>query len=399
MLEVNEFLVLDYVRDHGSTTRAEIGRALGLSPASVSRIVRRLGADGMIGEAPSESTPSGRPSSVITFRRDAGAVIGVDLGGTRCQGVLADLSGTVLASTLRPTHGSGDAFGALRASIRAMTREAARRDTPVVALAVGVPGIVDASSATVREAPHVGWNGYPVAERLSSLVSVPFVIENDVNLAAIAHAWRGSGRQVDDFVTLSIGTGIGAAIVSGGRLLSGGHNVAGEVSYLIVRREQIRRRVVGSLGAFEAVASGPGIAAHARELLANGRPSELQGDEVTPERVIMAAEAGDALAREVVDVLLDDLAVALVAFACTVDPELVILDGGLGRSLEPWIEALQERIRPSLPAVPRIVVSELGRDATVLGAVAAALQLARRRAAPPSVQESLAVGGVSGLAG
>src|SRR3954470_24080051 len=290
MFEVNEFLVLDFVREHDPTTRTDIARELGLSPASVSRIVGRLTRDGLVAEAGTLRSPGGRPRGVISFRRDAGAVIAVDLGGTRCHGALADLSGTVLAEELAPTRAAGAPFGPLARTIAAIQAEADRREVPVVALAVGVPGIVDPDSGTVRDAPYVDWQDFPVVDRLTDVVDVPFVVDNDVNLAALAHAWRGDGRLVRDFVTLSVGTGTGAAIVSGGRLLQGAHNVAGEVAYLVVRREMLGRPIRDGLGAFEGVASGPGIATRARRLVEAGSESVLGRVEITPEAIFHAAD-------------------------------------------------------------------------------------------------------------
>ncbi len=395
MLAVNEFLVLDFVRDHDSTTQTDIARALGLSPASVSRIIGRLRSDGLVVESGTQRSRGGRPRALVSFRRDAGAVIAVDLGGTRCHAALADLAGTVLTEDLRPTRSAGDSFATLLASIEAMRGEAVRRALPVVALAVGVPGILDPEAGRARDAPYVGWDDFPVVEGLAQALDIPFVVDNDVNLAALAHAWRGDGRLVDHFVTLSVGTGTGAAIVSDGRLLQGRHNAAGEVAYLVVRREHLAWPISHGLGAFESFASGPGIAARARELIAAGQPSSVAGHEITPEAVLAAAADGDSTARRVVEELLDDLAMAIVALVCTVDPELVILEGGLGRSLGPYLDALVARITPSVPSAPRIVISSLGRDATVIGAVAAALELARRRTAPAAVLGAFSMSGVA----
>jgi predicted NBD/HSP70 family sugar kinase len=399
MLEVNEFLVLDYVREHDPTSQTDVARALGLSAASVSRIVGRLRADGLVADAGTQRSSGGRPRALVSFRRDAGAVVAVDLGGTRCHVALADLAGTILMEEVRPTHSAGDAFSTLVAGIDSMRREAEVRGMPVVALAVGVPGILDPESGLARDAPYVGWDDFPVVERLARAVEIPFVVDNDVNLAALAHAWRGDGRRIDNFVTLSVGTGTGAAIVSGGRLLQGHHNGAGEVGYLVVRRELLGQPITAGLGAFESRASGPGIAARARELVISGHSSSLMPDQITPEAVLSAAAEGDQLARSVVDELIDDLAMAIVALASTVDPELIILDGGLGRSLGPYLDLLLARVAPSVPSAPRIVISSLDHEATVIGAVAAALELARRRAAPASVLGAFSLSGVAGHAG
>lgn len=380
MLEVNELLVLDYVREHDPTSRTQIVRDLGLSAASVSRIVGRLRRDGLVNESGTQRSDGGRPRTAISFRRDAGAVIAVDLGGTRCHAALADLAGTVLFEDIRPTHSGGDAFSTLVEGIAVVRGEADRREMPVVAMAVGVPAILDPESGVARDAPYVGWHDFPIVRRLGEVVDIPFVVENDVNLAALAHAWRGVARHVDDFVTLSIGTGTGAAIVSGGRLIKGRHNAAGEVAYLVTGIDRPTGAADQGLGPYEAFVSGPGIAARAAELVGAGGASTVASAEITPEAVIDAARTGDALARQVVDELLDQVALAIVAIVTVVDPELVILDGGLGRALEPYVEALDARVDPKVPAAPRIVASQLGKDATVTGAVAAALELARRPA-------------------
>jgi glucokinase len=252
MLEVNEFLVLDYVREHDPTSRTEIARDLGLSPASVGRIVSRLRQDGLVADVGASRSSGGRPRAIISYRRDAGAVIAVDLGGTRCHSALADLSGAMLAEDVRLTHSTGDAFTTLVEAIELMQREAQRRRVPVVALAVGVPGILDPQDGIARDAPYLVWDGFPVVDRLGAAIGIPFVVDNDVNLAALAHAWRGDGRRSDHFVTLSVGTGTGAAVVTDGRLLQGRHNAAGELGYLVVRRELLGRPITAGLGAFEA---------------------------------------------------------------------------------------------------------------------------------------------------
>src|SRR6185312_16948159 len=267
-----------------------------------------------------------------------------DLGGTRCQAALADLAGTVLARDVRPTRAQGDALSTLVAAIEAMRHEAARLDVPVVAMAIGVPGILDPETGAARDAPYVDWDDFPVVARLAQTIDIPFVVDNDVNLAALAHAWRGDGRLVDDFVTFSVGTGTGAAIVSDGRLLKGRHNAAGELGNLVVRRELLSRPITAGLGAFESTASGPGLAARATELIGAGRPSSLADAAITPEAVLAAAAAGDETALRAVRELLDDLAMAIVALICVVDPDRVILEGGIGRSLEPYLGELVARI-------------------------------------------------------
>jgi glucokinase len=213
---------------------------------------------------------------------------------------------------------------------------------------------------------------------------VPFAVDNDVKLAALAQAWRGPGRGVKDFATISIGTGIGAAIVANGELLRGGSNAAGEVGYLIIDRQQLSERRADWLGGLERRISGPAIAGRARELLL-AHPAEAGGLEpstISSEEILAAALEGHPLASRLVDEVLETLLVALIALTVTTDPAVIILDGGVGRSLEPYLERLSAALAEQLPWSPRLDVSRLGPNATVVGAIATALWLDRQRRVP-----------------
>jgi glucokinase len=394
MLEVNEFLVLDLVRDRGETTRPEIARELGLSASSVSRIVGRLIRSGLIAESAGSTEVPGRPRARIVFNHRAGCVIGVDLGGTKCQAALADLSGTILHEIRRPTHGDAEPYPTLLGAIRDLLAEAHRRGLPVLSVAVGVPAILDAASGVAVSGPNVQWEDFAIVPRLAADVGVPVIVENDVNLAALAHAWRGDGRRASDFVTISIGTGIGAAVVANGRLVKGRRNGAGEIGYLTLSASRLHRPLAGGVGDFEERASGPGIARRAAERLASSsQPSRLRSTEVTPAAVFRAAAHGDEVAQQVIEETLDDVALALIAVASLLDPEVIIIDGSVGRSLEPYLDRLSQRITARLWSAPRLAVSSLGSDSTVIGAVAAALQSVRRKAAPSSLFGVFDMGG------
>lgn len=409
MLEVNEFLVLDFIRDHGTTTRPEVGSALGLSDSSVSRIVGRLLKSGLVAESQGQATTAGRPRNVISFNHQAGAVLAVDLGGTSCHGALADLAGTSLWEDVRPTQGPGGAFGALSATISALQTEAFARGLRVEAVAVAIPAILDPETGKAVGGPAVDWQEFEIVGSLRDTLEAPFLVENDANLAALAHAWRGDARGLRDFVTVVMGAGIGAAIVANGRLVKGRHNAAGELGYLLTSREQLHTLRLGSAsevgerpggyGGLEKVAAGPSIASRARALIESGAATSLSGQPVTPELIFAAAAEGDWVAREVVDELLDYTALALAAVTAIVDPELIILDGTVGRALKPYLADLSGRLTGRLVSTPRLCVSGLGPNATVIGATAAALQLARERTAPSALFGAFTVSGRVGRDG
>jgi glucokinase len=395
MLEVNEFLVLDYVRERQRSSRPEIGHALDLSPASVSRIVGRLLRSGLVVEEGRSQSDGGRPAAVVSFNRRAGAVIAIDLGATVCHGALADLAGDLLHQEILPTREHGAAFPALVATFDALTREAARQEVPVTALAVGVPAMLDPETGLGIAGPSVEWEAFEIVTSLSAHVSIPFVVENDVNLAALAHAWRGDGRQVDDFFTLYLGAGVGGAVVANGSLVKGRHNGGGEVGYLILDPADSRRPPGGSVDGVEAVISTGGLLGRARELAGPDSRRWGSADRPVPiEELFQAAADRDPIAAAVIDGLLDHVSLVLLAVGAIVDPALVVLDGPVGRALEPYVPGLAARLEQRLPRPPRLVVSSLHGDATLLGAVAAALQLARRRSAPSALFGDFSFSGV-----
>jgi glucokinase len=214
---------------------------------------------------------------------------------------------------------------------------------------------------------------------LSDRVRVPFVVDNDVNLAALGHAWRGDARGVRDFAVVNLGTGIGAAVVADERLLRGHASSAGEIGFMVLEREGLRAARVDDLGAFETMASGPALARIAERVLASSRRSSALREQrpLTPARVFVAAEAGDRVAREVVDAMVDHVAMAIIALGSVTDPDVVVLDGAVGRALDPYAGTIQGLVDRHLATPPRIVVSSLREGATALGAVAAALDLSR----------------------
>jgi predicted NBD/HSP70 family sugar kinase len=378
MLQINEQLVLDFVHDRGQTSRTEIAAGLGLSAATVSRIVRRLAAVGYVREEPGAST-GGRPRTAVAFNARSGCVIGIDLGGTKCHGVLADLNGGVLAEDMRPTNQDVGPFTTLVEIIEHLSTAPERGATPVTGLAVGVPAIIDPTSGVAIGGPNVRWQGFPIVSALSERVHIPFIVDNDVNLAALGHAWRGDARGVRDFAVVNLGTGIGAAVVADGRLLRGHASSAGEIGFMVLERAGLRDGRTGDLGAFETMASGPALARIAEQVLASssGRSALREHRPPTPAQVFAAAEAGDRVARTVVDAMVDHVAMALIALGSVTDPDVVILDGAVGRALAPYAGTIQALVDRHLATAPRIIVSSLREGATALGAVAAALDLSR----------------------
>ena len=204
-------------------------------------------------------------------------------------------------------------------------------------------------------------------EALRDQLGPRFVVENDVKLATLGEQAHGQGKGISNFALVSIGTGIGMGIVIDGRLYRGSRGAAGEIGYLPLGEPEGKAT---SRGWLESVAAADGVVANARRLGVKGP--------LTAKQLFEAAREGDATAKEVVRVEAEHLARAVAAVTSVIDPELVILGGGIGGNGDLLIKPIEKRLRALLrvPA-PRIVVSALGDDAVVLGALATALATAR----------------------
>src|SRR3984957_5859358 len=216
--ELNTFLVLDAIRSRGQATRRELGTDLSLSAASVSRIVKRLLMAGLIAEEPGAGAVRGRTPTVLRFVGAAGGVIAVDLGGTRCHGALADLAGTPVAEDFRPTGEGSSAAAALLDCMAALRASPQARALPVRAVVVGIPALIDPRTGLATAGPNAHWQDFALMGILARSLPEPFEVDNDANLSALGQAWRGAGRGVHSFVTMSLGTGIGGGIVIDGHL-------------------------------------------------------------------------------------------------------------------------------------------------------------------------------------
>jgi glucokinase len=376
--ELNTFLVLDAIRSRGHVTRRELGTELGLSDASVSRIVKRLLAAGLIAQQRGAGAARGRIPDVLRFVEPPGGVIAVDLGGTRCHGALADLAGGVVAEDFRPAGEGSAAVGALVSCIAALEARATELAMPVRAAVVGIPALIDPASGLATAGPNVHWHGLDLLGMLRGQLRLPFEVDNDVSLGALGQAWRGAGRGAHSFVLISLGTGIGGAVVIDGHLIRGRHNAAGEVAFFPVGRGGEGHRV-----GFEDVASGTALRARAAELIADGEPSPLSGG-YTVADIFTAARAGDQVGVQVVDELIGHVAATITGATALVDPERIILDGSIGRAIEPWLDDLRSAVAAGVFRPPDLVISTLGPDATVLGAIARALAIVAELDQPPA---------------
>jgi glucokinase len=317
-------------------------------------------------------------------------VLGADIGGTKLAAGVVAPDGTVLSHVTEPTDlslGPDGVLDALAALCRRAVAEAGVDVASVAGLGIACGGPLDPETGIVHSPPNLpGWDDVPVRDRLAeALRGLPAWIDNDATAGALAE-WRfGAGRGCSDMVYLTISTGIGGGVVSGGRLLRGATGNGAELGHVSVRYDGWPC-ICGRRGCPEAFASGTNIARRAREALANGEASALPPD-ATAEDVAAAAEAGDAVARRVWDETTEVLGELVASILNAWDPQLVVLGGGVTDAGDSLIVPIRERalrlaLSPATRASARIERAALGQGLGVVAAAAVALeQLGARGAA------------------
>ncbi|MDB4894882.1 MAG: family transcriptional regulator, partial [Firmicutes bacterium] len=238
-------------------------------------------------------------------------------------------------------------------------------------IGLGVAGVTNLAEGVVSLAPGLGWTNFPLGSKLEERFRLPVYLDNDVNTILLGERWFGAARDASTALCVAIGTGIGAAVLLGGQVYRGANEAAGEIGYFVTDQKALDQAPTspGSFGWLEALAAGPGIAR---------RGSEALGREVQAPEVMRLATAGEPKAEAVVAETARHLGIALANMACLLNPELIILTGGVMRSGQVLLQAIQEIVAHLAPYPPRIVLSELKEQAGVLGAVALVLEAARR---------------------
>jgi predicted NBD/HSP70 family sugar kinase len=371
---INERTLLDLIHRHGPISRAQAARVSGLSKPTVSLALTGLLDSRLVREVGRARGERGPSALLYELNPGAGWVVGIDVGRKWVRAAIADITGTIVArrDERAKVSSAKTLIGQIGGIARRLAGDAGVRWDQVTHAVLGSPGVFDPVHGYVAMAPNLpGWGRSGIVEAVREELGTNVNFENDVNLAALAERADGLGRNVESFVFLSVGTGVGMALVIDGRLYRGAHGAAGEVAYMPLGMGDPHDPANRRRGAFEESAAAAGVIRIARGL--GMRPP------LTPERIFMAARRGNAVAKRVVEAEAARLALAIATVTPVLDPELVILGGGIGRNGDLLLEPIERELRQLLPFRPRVAVSALGEDAVLRGAVATALEVARER--------------------
>jgi len=310
-------------------------------------------------------------------------IIGVDLGGTQIRAALGDSRGRLLRRVTRPTLAQ-EGFQAVLRRIKEAIHQAMQgtpRDS-IAAIAIGAPGPLDPWEGVILAAPNLpGCKDVPLKKLIAEEFGLPTLVSNDANVAALAEQRFGAGKGLSDLIYITVSTGIGGGIITGGRLLLGAKGLAAEVGHMTLEPHGPRCNC-GNVGCLEALASGPAIARRAVERIKEGVGSlivdlvEGHLERVTAREVNLAAQQGDQLAISVFREAGFYIGVGVVNLLHLFNPAMVIIGGSVAKAgpllFEPIRDTVRERVQPHF-LVP-IVPAALGDDVGLLGAIALALE-------------------------
>ncbi len=369
--EMNRLKVLEVVRERRAVSRAEIASVTGLARSTVSTLVGELQDAGLVVEREdtrSEGTSTGRPPLMLSLDPGAGAVIGIQFDHDFVRVAIADLSLTLLAEGVRDGDVDNNASAGIDTAaelVDALLAEAGVQRDRLIGAGVALSGPIDSETGQISSTTILpGWVGVDVATLLSERLGVSVNVENDANLGALAESALGAGRGASEMLYAMLSSGIGGALILGGRLYRGAHGTAGEIGHVSVDDQGHMCRC-GNRGCLETLVGAGALI----ELLRRSH-----GDELTIEQMVTLARSGDPGAQRVIADAGHAVGRVAAALCNEFNPERIVIGGELALAGEALLGPLEEAVRRfALPAATSdltVVPGALGDRAELMGALA-----------------------------
>jgi glucokinase len=314
--------------------------------------------------------------------------IGIDVGGTNIKFGLVDNNGQTLAHHSIPTQqdkGAEDACRRMTDAVEHLIREGSVRRNDVLRAGLATPGPMDiAKGMILRPGNLPGWWDFPIRDRVSHHIRLPVTFANDANAAAYGEFWAGAGKQYHSLVFLTLGTGVGGGIIIGDTLIEGEHSCGSECGHILINpAPDAPMDSLGKRGSLESYGNASALVDRAMAAIASGAATSLAkrraaGEELTPLIIDQEAERGDDVARNAIMETAYWLAIGIVSFIHTIDPDAVLIGGAMtfggndtdvGRA---FLQRIRDEVRPRilepLRDAVRIEFASLGGDAGYIGA-------------------------------
>ena len=373
--DINRRIVLNYVRDRGPISRAEIARQTALQRSTVSTLVDSLIIEGLIEEMGMGHSTGGRCPTLYKLNTEGAAALGIDIAPTRTTIATSNLAGCVLERVVFDTDPDFEKTiaRATDAACKLLEQSTGRID----GIGISLPGLVDPSNGRLLYIPYFNWRDLDIGQRIASATGMDVTIDNDANAAALAELWFGQPEvsEARDFIMVFIAEGVGTGIIFDRQIYRGRDGAGGEFGHMIIGERATVPCSCGSYNCWEAFASGR--AAIARYLEVNGKTEEA--GEMNFAQLIDLALSGDEAAKAVLSETAYYLGVGISNLIIGFSPDVIIVGGAITRA---WTlvsnklsETVERSMRRNLQPV-RIIASTIGDHASLMGALS--LVLAKR---------------------
>jgi len=387
LVDTAEAEVMRALRRQGRISRAEISSMTGWSKAKASQEIRSLVDKGYLVEVGEGASQGGRKPRLLRINNQLGYMVGVDIGATSIDVALADVTGKIIQRGSRVDDVKNRPeilLGNCIELINELTAAQGCVADQILGIGIGVPGPVDFARGVLVAPPLMpGWENFPIRSFFKeAFPSAYVVVDNDVNIMALGEQRAGDAMGVDHFIFIKIGTGIGAGIISNGKIHRGSDGCAGDIGHICVDKEG-PLCACGNKGCLEAMAAGPAITARAMDAVQNGtslilsQMRDVNGGILRPEDVNAACQKGDQAALDIIRAsgqMIGDVLATLVNFF---NPSHIFISGGIANFGNHLLVAIRRAVlHRSLPLATThlsIKFSTMGSDAGVTGAIALAL--------------------------
>ena len=373
---INRSHILNVIKAHGPIGRADIARRTGLSPATITSISAKLISQNLVLEKSPGDSSGGRPPILLVINPRGGYVVGIKLTETHAICALTDLEALVIAKSSLPLSGHDPlkVVDNLTQMVLSFIREQRIAKKQLLGVGIGLAGIVDAENGILRQSPIYGWDNVPLRDMLQSKLHIPVYIENDVNTLTLTERWFGHGQEVDNFLTVTVGRGIGLGIVANGQFYRGQTGGAGEFGHTTINPDG-PLCACGKYGCLEAYVGDPGLIRTAQEAYERG---ELSAPIQNLDELLSLARAGDPAAIRIFDQAGRILGIGVANLINLFNPKKIIISGEGTREGDflflPMQESIRQNTMPGLFDPNTIVIAPWGDDAWARGAAGLVLR-------------------------
>lgn len=371
MKSVNKTTILNQIRLSGSISRADIAREIGITPPTVSALVKELIRENLVVESHLGQSIGGRKPTLLQLKEDGYYVIGMDAGSKKIKGIISDLVGRICSRVeveIHPNITKEEFLASLTEVVEQLLRGYKQHIDKILGIGVAMHGIVDFETGTSLSSVNSGLIDVPIKQTLEKKFDLPVLVENNSRAMTLGEYWFGNGGADKRFAVINIGRGVGCGLIVDNKLIRGAQGVNGEIGHVSIALDG-EQCSCGNIGCFETFVTGDAIVRRATGSISNS-PANL-----TAEEVYRLAKQGKKEYIQVLEETGKFIGIGIVNFIHTVDPNKIVLGGGVLKSSEfllpSILQIISERVLlDKLEEDTIIEVSKLGDDITVLGAAA-----------------------------